>query len=87
MNDCVKENEFNIIQFWNSDIIKLQFPSLNSMDLGLLSAPASSAASEIAFSTCGNILEVKRGSLFAAAVSILMALNSTSQDTMRNLLK
>ena len=87
MNDCVTENEFNIIQFLNSDTITLQFPALSSMALGLLSVPASSAASERAFSTSGNILEVKRRSLSAAAVSSLMVLNSTSQDAMRNLLK
>ena len=87
LNECVKENEFNILQFWNNPTIKSQFPTLSHMALGILSVPASSAASERAFSTSGNILEVKRRSLSATAVSSLMVLHSTSQGTMKNLLE
>ena len=87
LNECVKENEFNILQFWNNPTIKSQFPTLSHMALGILSVPASSAASERAFSTSGNILEVKCRSLSATAVSSLMVLHSTSQGTMKNLLE
>ena len=87
MNDFVTENKFNILQFWNNATTKLQFPALSRMALGLFSIPASSVASERAFGTSDNILEMRRGSLSASAVSSLMVLNSVTQDTLKNLLK
>ena len=87
MNDCVTESKFDLVKFWSNDTIKSQFPALSRLGLGILSTPASSGASERAFSTSGNILEVKRRSLSATAVSSLMVLRSTGQKAIKDLLK
>ena len=65
----------------------MQFPTLSSTDVGLLSIPASSASSESAFSTTGNILEMKCNRLSAATVSRLRVLNSASQGSLKKLLR
>ena len=87
MNDCVTESKFDLVKFWSNDTIKSQFPALSRLGLGILSTPASSGASRRAFSTSGNILEVKRRSLSATAVSSLMVLHSTGQKAIKDLLK
>ena len=54
--------EFDIVAFWQCIAITKQYPKLSRLELGMLSVPASSATNERTFSSCGNVLETKRGS-------------------------
>ena len=84
--ECVANEEFNILKFWNKDSIKSKFPKLTRLALGILSIPSFSAASERAFSTSGNILDVKRRTLSATAVTSLMILDSACNPSVKDLL-
>ena len=78
IDECVVNNEFQILKFWNSATVRSAFPTLSRIALGLLSVPASSASSERAFSTSGIILEKR--SLSGSAVNALMVLNGIHKN-------
>ena len=57
------KNGFNPVKFWLSARIASQFPALSRLAIGILSIPASNAASEITFCLAGNAVTKKRSQL------------------------
>ena len=73
------ENGFNPVKFWLSAQITSQFPALSRLAIGILSIPASSAASERTFSLAGNTVTKERSQL-SSTVDALIVVNSGLQE-------
>ena len=65
---------FDIVKFWTCAAIKQKFPYLSRLALDVLSIPASSAASERLFSTCGNTITKKRSQLSSECLESVVVL-------------
>lgn len=68
--DC---NEFDILNYWKSD---LKYPTLRKIAKDILAFPASTVASESAFSMGGRVVSPHRSSLNVDTVEALMCLSS-----------
>ena len=71
---------FDIVKFWTCAAIKPKFPYLSRLTLSVLSIPASSAASERLFSTCGNTITKKRSQLSSECLKSVVVLNSVCKQ-------
>ncbi|KAM0922546.1 hypothetical protein ACQ4PT_006049 [Festuca glaucescens] len=63
-------SDFNILKWW--DVNSERYPILGNMARDVLDVPASTVASESAFSTCGRVITDHRSSLALETVEALM---------------
>ena len=75
--DC--DNQLNLVVFWSDFKVVQAFPKLSGVALGILSIPASSAASERAFSISGASLSKNRSQLSHSSVDSLVVLHSAKK--------
>ena len=78
--DCekiVSDSLLDVISFWCSNLVREKFPNLSKVACGVLSIPASSAASERTFTSCGSTISKKRAQLSGSTVDFIIVLHSS----------